>query len=159
RRRRRPGRGRDRDPRRLEARAHAAREQRREVRQRARGEQRIDGAEARAVPADDEQFGATLGRRGQRSRALAAGAERGEEQGRERDPAHAEAGTIAGARGGRARPQDPAPQATKVFLGSPVAMDKSLETLRAGLDWCLHDNTGRACAVGLLLFYLLVWWR
>lgn len=38
-------------------------------------------------------------------------------------------------------------------------MEKNLEDLRAGTDWLLHTNTGRSCALGFLLFYLLVWWR
>ena len=38
-------------------------------------------------------------------------------------------------------------------------MERSLETVRACLDWLLHTGSGRACAAGSLLFYLLVWWR
>ena len=38
-------------------------------------------------------------------------------------------------------------------------MEKGLEILRAYLDWSLHTDIGRACAVVTLLFYFLVWWR
>lgn len=38
-------------------------------------------------------------------------------------------------------------------------MEKSLESLRKGLDWLLHTQTGRAVAVVLVLTYLLAWWR
>jgi hypothetical protein len=34
-----------------------------------------------------------------------------------------------------------------------------METARACLDWLLFTHTGRACAAGSLLFYVLVWWR
>jgi hypothetical protein len=38
-------------------------------------------------------------------------------------------------------------------------MDKSLETLKTTCDWFLYDQTGRSVGVGLVLFYVLVWWR
>jgi len=37
--------------------------------------------------------------------------------------------------------------------------DKNLESLRAILAWFSGTNTGRACALALVLFYVLVWWR
>ena len=38
-------------------------------------------------------------------------------------------------------------------------MDKSFETLRSTCDWLLHDQMGRTVGLGVVLFYVLAWWR
>lgn len=38
-------------------------------------------------------------------------------------------------------------------------LEKSLETLRAFLEWLCFAETGRAAAICGALFYLLAWWR
>jgi hypothetical protein len=35
----------------------------------------------------------------------------------------------------------------------------NVESLRAGFDWLVTTQTGRACALACVLFYLLIWWR
>jgi len=38
-------------------------------------------------------------------------------------------------------------------------MERTLETLRAVLEWLLLTETGRISALAGALFYLLAWWR
>lgn len=38
-------------------------------------------------------------------------------------------------------------------------MEKTLETLRSVADWLIQDQTGRSVGLGLVLFYVLGWWR
>jgi hypothetical protein len=38
-------------------------------------------------------------------------------------------------------------------------MEKTLEFLRGAGEWVAYDSTGRACALGVVLVYLLAWWR
>jgi hypothetical protein len=39
------------------------------------------------------------------------------------------------------------------------SVGKTLESLRGMGEWLLHDSTGRALAVALVLAYVLAWWR